>query len=53
MKISVKKALSIIFIIILLANLVFFGLGRVSLTAFWIILALCAISGYLIRKMKH
>ena len=47
-----KKALSLLIIAILIINLIFFGMGKISQTFFWIIIAAGAIAAYLMRKLK-
>ena len=47
-----KKISAIMLIVVLILNLVFFGLSKISTLLFWIIIGLCFAGSYLIKKFK-
>lgn len=46
------KFISIIFIIIALANFVLFVFGKLDEMVFWIIIIVCGLAAYIIKKIK-
>jgi hypothetical protein len=46
-----KKALAIALIALLTANLILYGLGKISAVVFWVIIAIGALGSYLLKKI--
>ncbi len=50
---NTKKLFSIILIAIVIANMILYGVGLIAAIPFWIIIAICAVTAYLvIPRMK-
>lgn len=47
-----RRILSVFVILLLVLNLIFFALGRVSVLLFWLIIALAALFAHLLKKSR-
>jgi len=46
-----KKILSIVLISVLVLNLIIFGLGKVNGLYFWLVIALCALASWYVKRL--
>ncbi|MFH2020155.1 MAG: hypothetical protein ABIJ34_02010 [archaeon] len=49
---NIKQLLSVLLVIILIFNMILLGIGKINDILFWIIIGLCGLSSFLMKKWK-
>jgi|SaaInlStandDraft_3_1057020.scaffolds.fasta_scaffold192086_3 hypothetical protein len=49
---KILKVISIVLIVVLIANLVLFGLGKINDLFFWVNIGICGLGSFMIKKIN-